>query len=84
MINYTKALAKDIESIGDRKIKTIFIGGGTPTYLSLQSWNNIYEALKKIIKENEYDFVGIVRSYDKTTGYAEIEQKNKTICPKPI
>ncbi|MDD4495270.1 MAG: U32 family peptidase [Eubacteriales bacterium] len=26
---------------------------------------------------SEYDFVGIVRSFDKTTGYAEIEQKNR-------
>ena len=56
MINYTKALAKDIESIGDRKIKTIFIGGGTPTYLSLESWNNIYEALKKINTEDNLEF----------------------------
>ncbi|AZV55786.1 radical SAM family heme chaperone HemW [Clostridium sp. AWRP] len=56
MVSYTKALAKDIESIGDRKIRTIFIGGGTPTYLSLESWNNIYEALKKINAEDNLEF----------------------------
>ena len=32
----SQALAKEINSIKDKKIKTIFIGGGTPTYLSLE------------------------------------------------
>ncbi|MEY7998976.1 radical SAM family heme chaperone HemW [Clostridium sp. Mt-5] len=56
MWNYSKALAKDIGLIGDRTIKTIFIGGGTPTYLSLKAWNNIYKAVKKLNVEDNLEF----------------------------
>jgi oxygen-independent coproporphyrinogen-3 oxidase len=56
MWNYSKALAGDIDFIGKRSIKSIFIGGGTPTYLSLESWNNIYKALKKLKLEDNLEF----------------------------
>lgn len=56
MLEYSKALVKDIESINDRIIKTIFIGGGTPTYLSLESWTNIKTAIDKLIKVPNLEF----------------------------
>ncbi|WP_411683053.1 radical SAM family heme chaperone HemW [Clostridium thailandense] len=56
MIEYSKALAKDIESIKDRVIKTIFIGGGTPTYLSLEGWFNIKKSIEKLIKAEDLEF----------------------------
>lgn len=48
MEGYSIALARDIRSIGDTEIKTIFIGGGTPTYLSLKAWQNISKALSDL------------------------------------
>lgn len=59
MENYSKALARDI-SLQKNKIRTIFIGGGTPTYLPLSSWKNIYEALLDldIVKNIEFTVEG--------------------------
>jgi oxygen-independent coproporphyrinogen III oxidase len=48
MEEYSKALSKDILSCTGKKVKTIFIGGGTPTYLSLSSWENIYKAISSL------------------------------------
>ncbi|MBI6871712.1 radical SAM family heme chaperone HemW [Clostridium aciditolerans] len=56
MIEYSKALEKDIDSINDRVIKTIFIGGGTPTYLSLDAWTNIKKAIDKLDKAENLEF----------------------------
>jgi oxygen-independent coproporphyrinogen-3 oxidase len=56
MLDYSKALAKDIENVGKRSIKTIFIGGGTPTYLSLEAWDNIKNALDKLNKSGDLEF----------------------------
>lgn len=56
MIDYSKALAKDIESIGNRKVKTIFIGGGTPTYLSLEGWDIIKSSIDKLNKTRDLEF----------------------------
>ncbi|WP_333860090.1 radical SAM family heme chaperone HemW [Clostridium sp.] len=56
MIDYSKALAKDIETIGSREINTIFIGGGTPTYLSLDAWYNIYRAVEKLNITKDLEF----------------------------
>ncbi|MCT8976257.1 radical SAM family heme chaperone HemW [Clostridium sp. CX1] len=56
MLEYSRALAKDIEGIGNRKIKTIFIGGGTPTYLSLEGWNIIKSAIDKLNKREDLEF----------------------------
>jgi len=46
MMDYSKALGKEIRSIGHCGIKTIFIGGGTPTYLSLDGWKILGDSLK--------------------------------------
>ena len=48
MPKYIAALAKEINSIKDKTIKTIFIGGGTPTYLSLEGWNIIKKGIDKL------------------------------------
>ncbi|WP_138204742.1 radical SAM family heme chaperone HemW [Haloimpatiens lingqiaonensis] len=55
MINYAKALSKEICGIKN-KIGTIFIGGGTPTYLSLDAWKFIKEALDGLNKEKDLEF----------------------------
>ncbi|HEY8890411.1 MAG TPA: radical SAM family heme chaperone HemW [Clostridium sp.] len=48
MIDYATALAKEINSIKDKKIKTIFIGGGTPTYLSLAGWKILKKSMDRL------------------------------------
>jgi len=48
MLHYAAALAKEISSIKDKKIKTIFIGGGTPTYLSLEGWKIIKKSINRL------------------------------------
>ncbi|UZQ51711.1 radical SAM family heme chaperone HemW [Clostridium kluyveri] len=56
MMDYSKVLAKDIETIGNREINTIFIGGGTPTYLSLDAWYNIYKSIQKLNTTENLEF----------------------------
>lgn len=56
MINYAKALSKEIDDIGNETIKTIFIGGGTPTYLSLEGWNIIKKSIDKLNKAANLEF----------------------------
>lgn len=56
MLDYSQALAKDINGIGERSIKTIFIGGGTPTYLSLEEWNNIKNSIDRLDKTLNLEF----------------------------
>ncbi len=46
MLDYSRALAKEIDSIKHKKIRTIFIGGGTPTYLSLEGWEIISKSIE--------------------------------------
>lgn len=56
MLDYTKALCKEIESKADKKIRTIFIGGGTPTYLSLECLELLKESLDKLCKTQDIEF----------------------------
>jgi oxygen-independent coproporphyrinogen-3 oxidase len=56
MPNYAAALAKEISSIKDKKIKTIFIGGGTPTYLSLEGWEIISKSIEKLDTCEDLEF----------------------------
>lgn len=57
MIDYAVALASEIEAgTRDKKIKTIFIGGGTPTYLSLEAWEIIGESIGRVNKEKDLEF----------------------------
>ncbi|MCY6959710.1 radical SAM family heme chaperone HemW [Clostridium brassicae] len=56
MLSYSKALSKEINRIKDKKISTIFIGGGTPTYLSLEGWNTIKESIKRLNTTDDLEF----------------------------
>ncbi|MFL0195806.1 radical SAM family heme chaperone HemW [Clostridium sp. WILCCON 0269] len=56
MVDYSEILAKDIEAVGNRKVNTIFIGGGTPTYLSLKAWYNIYNSIENLNKTENLEF----------------------------
>jgi len=67
MLSYAKALCKEISSISNLKIGSIFIGGGTPTYLSLQCLELIKEAIAKLnLTENvEFTVEGNPDSFNK-------------------
>lgn len=57
MIDYASALAQEIEaSTRDNKIKTIFIGGGTPTFLSLEAWDIISQSIVSVNKRTDLEF----------------------------
>lgn len=56
MLDYASALAKEINSIKDKKIKTIFIGGGTPTYLSLAGWEIIKKSIDRLDIRGDVEF----------------------------
>jgi oxygen-independent coproporphyrinogen-3 oxidase len=56
MVDYTKALCKEIDSKVNRKIRTIFIGGGTPTYLSLECLNYLKTSLDRLNKIEDLEF----------------------------
>lgn len=56
MLEYSNALAKEIENLEYDNFYTIFIGGGTPTYLSLEGWRIISNAIKNKIKNNFIEF----------------------------
>lgn len=44
---YTNSLINEIEKINEESFETIFVGGGTPTILSLKNLKKILEALSK-------------------------------------
>lgn len=52
MIDYVKSLSKEINNINKKYknyiIETIFIGGGTPTYLSLDGFKILKESIDKL------------------------------------
>lgn len=48
MEDYVDALAIDIKRAESYEIKSIYIGGGTPTYLSFKGWEKIKNAIKKL------------------------------------
>lgn len=57
MLDYTKALSIEIENkVKDKKVSTIFIGGGTPSYLSLEAWGILKNTLKNISKYEDCEF----------------------------
>lgn len=56
MLSYSNSLSKEIDNIKDRRINTIFIGGGTPTYLSLEGWNAIKRSIDKLNKSEDLEF----------------------------
>lgn len=56
MMEYAMALASEIDSLKYRKIKTIFIGGGTPTYLSLEGWKIISKSIERLDTDPNLEF----------------------------
>lgn len=56
MLDYTKALCTEISSKANYKISSIFIGGGTPTYLSLQCLELIKESIAKLDLAESIEF----------------------------
>jgi len=57
MVDYAKALSIEINNkCKDRKFNTIFIGGGTPSYLSMEAWKILKETLSKVNKYDDYEF----------------------------
>ncbi|MDU1411510.1 MAG: radical SAM family heme chaperone HemW [Clostridium sp.] len=69
MVDYARALSAEIESAcEDKEITTIFIGGGTPTYLCIEGWKIIEKAIKKlnIVKEGfEFTIEGNPKTFNK-------------------
>lgn len=56
MYKYTAALCSELDSKVNRKVNTIFIGGGTPTYLSLECLNILKNSIDKINKDKNLEF----------------------------
>ncbi|NLP27370.1 MAG: oxygen-independent coproporphyrinogen III oxidase [Clostridia bacterium] len=57
MIEYAHALKKEILLSGKgRRIETVFIGGGTPTYLCLDAWELISKSLKELNIDDRAEF----------------------------
>lgn len=48
MDSYIEVLDKEIENMKNNKIKTIFIGGGTPTYLNSKALKRLGESIGKL------------------------------------
>jgi oxygen-independent coproporphyrinogen III oxidase len=67
MTDYAEALSKEIDIMcKNKKIKTIFIGGGTPTYLSLDGWKIIKESIDKLQGEKiEFTIEGNPKTFSK-------------------
>lgn len=57
MVDYAKALSIEIkDKCKGKKFNTIFIGGGTPSYLSMEAWKILKEALNEVNKYEDYEF----------------------------
>lgn len=56
MYKYVSSLCKEIDSKVDKKVNTIFIGGGTPTYLSLECLNILKSSIDKLNKAINLEF----------------------------
>lgn len=56
MKEYTEALCKEIEAYKDIEIETVFIGGGTPTYLSIEALELLKNTMKKLRYSKSLEF----------------------------
>ncbi|HMI77099.1 MAG TPA: radical SAM protein, partial [Buchnera sp. (in: enterobacteria)] len=66
-------LKNDISLISNRKINTIFIGGGTPSLLNAQSIKFLLQEIKKIILIDVSAEITIEINVTSPTGICEIE-----------
>jgi oxygen-independent coproporphyrinogen-3 oxidase len=53
---YVKVLSEEVKDLKYKKFNTIFIGGGTPTFLSLKEWRVLKEALNSKLVEQPIEF----------------------------
>ncbi|AGK97067.1 radical SAM family heme chaperone HemW [Clostridium pasteurianum] len=56
MTDYIRALSIEIRKLGNKKISTIFIGGGTPTYLNLEVLKILKKSLEELNLSKEIEF----------------------------
>lgn len=57
MVDYAKALSIEIKNkCKGKKFNTIFIGGGTPSYLSMEAWEILKKTLNSINKYEDCEF----------------------------
>ena len=56
MVPYAKALADEIKTLKNITFKSIFIGGGTPTYLSLEALKIIKDAVLNLSITKDMEF----------------------------
>ncbi|MFT8315145.1 MAG: radical SAM family heme chaperone HemW [Clostridium sp.] len=56
MTDYIRSLSIEIRKLGNKKISTIFIGGGTPTYLNLESLKILKKSLEELNLSKEIEF----------------------------
>lgn len=56
MKDYTNALKSEIQKYKDEQFKTIFIGGGTPTYLSIENWKALGQTIEGLSLGSELEF----------------------------
>ena len=57
MLDYAEALSLEIEKTTREHIfNTVFIGGGTPTYLSLEAWKILSRCIGGLKKGNNFEF----------------------------
>lgn len=56
MVRYVKAISKELERLQYTQINTIFIGGGTPTYLSLEALNILSDSIYKLNLSSDIEF----------------------------
>lgn len=57
VLSYLEALEKEIDKRYDgREVKTIYIGGGTPSSLSISSLKKLFKIIEKINKKNCLEF----------------------------
>lgn len=57
MVDYAKALSIEIkDKCKGKKFNTIFIGGGTPSYLSMEAWKILKETLNSVNKYEDCEF----------------------------
>lgn len=56
MDSYVDALCTELNDLEDYKFKTIFIGGGTPSYLDIRHWEKLKYSIDKLDKSDGLEF----------------------------
>ena len=56
MKDYIEAMCKEMSNIGNKKISTLFIGGGTPTYLNLECLKKLERCIEKLNLSENIEF----------------------------